>query len=110
MGWLSLLRQGWDRARFERGKTRSYGACSPLVLALLLGRGVPVCPTVYRADGVQLQELSLTLAGDGIRMFRGHPAPFWHSADKSAASPGVACSVCSGHCEAMRISAKRKHG
>lgn len=55
--------------------------------------GVPACvwgcPHVCRVDGAQLSELSITLPEDEIRMFRGHTAPIWHSADKSAASTGV---------------------
>lgn len=50
------------------------------------------CPRVGRVDGAQLSELSITLPGDEIRMLRGHTAPIWNCADKSAASWGV--SVC----------------
>lgn len=62
--------------------------------------GVPACvwgcPHVCRVNGAQLSELSITLPEDEIRMFRGHTAPIWHSADKSAASTGV-CVCESGH-------------
>lgn len=40
-------------------------------------------------DGAQLSELSITLPGDEIRMFREHAASIWHSADKSSASTCV---------------------
>lgn len=75
---------------------------------LLLGCCVCVyvcgCPQVWRVDGAQLSELSITLPGDGIRMFRGHTAPIWHCADKSAASRSC---VCVGRCIFVYVCAWR---